>query len=209
MPRRKWQRRCRCRKAWPANRGSRSGGRSRPSAASGSMAGSWKNGVAWPCARVSALAGAIRAATCGMSCRRRAPSLSWPTRSGATKACRWPTSTRRSAAMSCWKTTSACGANWPAPAWTTRPASAWPGWPRAWKAGWPWAAVATRLVRAAAASATATAAPAWWPRPPGRRCAVRRATARRVSACRRSPGPRLGCAVPPGAPWAGRPAVRR
>ncbi len=72
-----------------------------------------------------------------------------------------------------------------------------------------WAAVATRLVRAAAASATATAAPAWWPRPPERRCAVRRATARRVSACRRSPGPRLGCAVPPGAPWAGRPAVRR
>ena len=84
-----------------------------------------------------------------------------------------------------------CGANRPAPAWTTRPASAWPGWPRAWKAGWPWAAVATRLVRAAAASATATAAPAWWPRPPERRCAVRRATARRVSACRRSPGPRL------------------
>ncbi len=71
------------------------------------------------------------------------------------------------------------------------------------------AAVATRLVRAAAASATATAAPAWWPRPPERRCAVRRATARRVSACRRSPGPRLGCAAPPGAPWAGRPAVRR
>ncbi len=65
---------------------------------------------------------------------------------------------------------------------------------------------ATRLVRAAAASATATAAPAW---PPERRCAVRRATARRVSACRRSPGPRLGCAAPPGAPWAGRPAVRR
>lgn len=98
---------------------------------------------------------------------------------------------------------------WPAPAWTTRPASAWPGWPRAWKAGWPWAAVAIRLARAAAASATATAAPAWWPRPPERRCAVRRATARRVSACRRSPGPRLGCAAPPGAPWAGRPAVRR